>query len=381
MMSVISCTRAVLVGIVFASFRLAACSIAEQRDASLTERWRNEITEPRTVDPADRGATDSERFYVWRRVNGQRVLAAYNRTDGTIAWRGRTQSVCDPPVVFGERVFCPAANLYAFDAATGRSLWTLQTDSTLEFSTGTADANRVFAGSLSSAYAVDATTGTLLWKRSFSGQDWLSTSITSFTLTDGGDLLVALEANFTVNAARTAAVIIAVDPATGRERWRFQDGDAPTFRKVGSLTVWNDLILYSDPTGGEFGAQTVAVDLATRQVRWRRELGATFIGTRRAPTVVDGIAYWASGDQKIYAADAATGEPRWTSETGRGSYFNHDVCGPVVVANNFELTVADRATGASRGGLFSGELVGQTATADGELYVATERGVYAFACE
>ena len=225
--------------------------------------------------------------------------------------------------------------------------------------------------------AVDAATGALLWKRSFSGAGWLRTRMRSLTLAPDGSLLVSLDAEFTANGSRTAAAIIAVDPATGAERWRYQDGDAPTFRSIGSLTLWNGLMLYSDPVGGE----VVAVEQATRQVRWRAPWERGFLGSPRAPTVVEGVAYWAAGDAQFYAADAATGAARWTVKPSPGSYFSHDVCGSVVVGNRFSLTVVERATGASRGELFRNELVGQTATADGELYIATERGVYAFACD
>lgn len=250
-------------------------------------------------------------------------------------------------------------------------------DSTLSLVEGTADASRVFASSPSSVYAADAATGALLWKRSFSGAGWVGTRMRSLTLSPDGNLLVALAANFTANGARTAAAIIAVDPATGAERWRYQDGDATTFRNIGSLTPWNGLILYTDATGQE----VVAVDAATRQVRWRVPWTPGFLGSLRAPTVVDDVAYWAAGDEQIYAADAATGQRRWTVKPDRGSYRNHEVCGQVVVGDNSALTVVERATGASRGVLFSDELVGQMATDGTELFVATERGVYAFACD
>lgn len=306
-----------------------------------------------------------------------RQLVALRREDGTVAWRGDVTQGCQRLFTASGRVFCPGGSFFAFDAATGRSIWTYPTDSTLSLVEGTANENLAFAGSLTSVYSFDAATGSPLWKRSFSGNGWLRTRMRSLTLAPDGSLLVALDAEFTPNGSRTAAAIIAVDPETGAERWRYQDGDATSFRKVGSLTLWNGLILYSDSVGQEI----VAVDAATRQVRWRVPWTPGFLGSLRAPTVVDGVAYWAAGDEQIYAADAATGQRRWTVKPDRGSYVNHEVCGSVVVGDNTALTVVERATGASRGVLFDGELVGQMATADGELYVATERGVYSFACD
>ena len=35
-----------------------------------------------------------------------------------------------------------------------------------------------------------------------------------------------------------------------------------------------------------------------------------------SPAVADGIVYFGSGDHKVYALDAATGQPRWTHVIG-----------------------------------------------------------------
>lgn len=296
------------------------------------------------------------------------------------SWQATIVEPCSPPISASGRVFCPAKDLYAFDASTGRSLWTLASDSSLQLVEGVADAQRVFAASLTSVVAADAATGALLWKRSFSGPGWRGIRMRSLALTPDGDLLAAFEALYSDNGFFSAAAIVAVDPATGQERWRFQDGGPMTNRAIGGLTIWNDLILYSDAHGSETAAEMVAVDRTTRLVRWRSAAEPGFLGSLRAPVVVAGIAYWAAGDSHVYAADAATGEPIWSVEPRRGSFVSHEVCGPYVLANNFSLEIIDRASGQAIGRLFANERVGQTAVADGVAYVSTERGVYALDC-
>ena len=274
-------------------------------------------------------------------------------------------------------MFCPGAELRAFDAATGRLLWALPSDSSFASAEGTADATRAFTATLTSVSAVDAATGQLLWKRGISGDGWVGSRMRSLTLSPEGDLLVATEGLFNENGFFSAAAIVALDPATGVERWRYQDGGPTTDRSIGGLTLWENLMLYTDGTGGE----VVAVNRATREVVWRRAWLPGFLGRLRAPVVVDGVAYWGAGDERVYAADARTGAEVWTAGSGRGSLRNHDVCGPYVLSTSSSLKVNRREGGRYEGNRFGNERVGQMAVADGVAYVSTERGVYALACE
>lgn len=276
----------------------------------------------------------------------------------------------------GGRVFCPANALYAFDAESGAPLWTLSSDSTFSLAEGTADATRAFAATLTSVTAVDAATGQVLWKRGLSGDGWVGSRMRSLTLSPEGDLLVATEGLFNENGFFSAAAIVALDPATGAERWRYEDGGPTTDRAIGGLTLWENLMLYTDATGGE----VVAVNRATREVVWRKAWQPGFLGGLRAPVVVDGVAYWAAGDSHVYAADARTGSLRWSVRPETGSYRSHEVCGPLVLANNFALSVVSRSDGGVQGIRFDNEQVDQMAVADGVAYVSTERGVYALAC-
>lgn len=351
---------------------LAGCSLIESEGGELRQVWSSGVPgEARIVGSA---GADGDRFYA---VRG-RSLYAFDAATGETAWSARVSNECAPPVVAGGRVFCPTDQLHAFDAETGRVLWTATPDSTLLFVKGAADASRVYAGSLSAVYAYDAATGALVWKRSLQADDWTGTGNRSVVV-DGGTLLAATEGLYGENGFFSVSAVVALDAATGRDLWRFQDGDGTENQKIGGLTVTPDIVLFSDPEGGE---QVVAVDRATQSVRWRVKRRPGFLGTLQAPDVADGTAYIADGDQRLRAIDVATGRVVWDVEPDRGSYRNHEVCGPYLVGDNTALTVVGRATGDLVDVLFEGaeENVRQLAERDGRLFVATDRAVYAFDC-
>lgn len=323
------------------------------------------------------GAFDVNHFYAVRsRTNSSsRVLAAYNRADGRIAWTGTTTAV-EALVAAEGRVFSPGDILNAYDAGSGRSLWTFRPDSTLQLVRGTADGSRVFVGSLSSVYAVDAATGALLWKRSFSGP-WRSTRLRTLVLSAENTLLVTFDAEFVVGGVSKAAVVQAVDPATGTELWRYVDGDETTNKSPRGLTTYGDLAIYSD--GG--AAEVVAFSRSTRQVVWRAPWTPGYISTQRAPLVADGVAYFTDGGGAAFAVDAATGVRRWASQPSASGFFSHEICGPLLLGNNGPTQIIDRATGQSRGRLFpDGETTLMMATDGDQAFVSTTKGVYAFDC-
>ena len=316
------------------------------------------------------------------RRNDVRQLVAFRREDGTEFLRAGVEGFCEPPVVATGRLFCPGARLYAFDLSNGRPLWSIASADRLDMVQGTADAVRVYAGAseygrTAEAFAADAATGRVVWRRSFTGDGWTGANINSLTLSPEGDLLVALVAKFGANGAGgEAATVVAVDPATGQERWRYQDGGAGRFGGIGGLTIWEDLVLYNDT----YGFAATAFSRTTRAVVWRAPWTPTYAGTIRPPLVADGVAYFADGFGTTFAVDARTGVQRWRTNRP-GNARSLEVCGPVVLMNNGPVEVLDRATGRPRGRLLADDdTAGQTAVADGVVYVSAKSGVYAFDC-
>lgn len=345
--------------------------------------WQVGAPDPDAFSAAVLGNVDERGFYVMRgRRNDVRQLVAYRRENGAEFLRAGVLGFCEPPVVAAGRLFCPGARLYAFDLATGRALWSVPSASRLDLVRGTADAARVYAGAseygqTAEVFASDAATGRELWRRTFDGEGWTQVYVNSLTLSPEGDLLVALVAQFGINGSGgQVATVVAVDPATGAERWRYQDGGAGSFGGIGGLTLWEDLVLYNDT----YGFAATAFDRTTREVVWRAPWTPTYSGTIRPPLVADGTAYFADGAGTTFAVDARTGVQRWRTDRD-GNARSLEVCGPVVLMNNGPVEVLDRATGRPRGRLLADDdTAGQTAVADGVAYVSATSGVYAFDC-
>jgi outer membrane protein assembly factor BamB len=103
------------------------------------------------------------------------------------------------------------------------------------------------------------------------------------------------------------ATLVALDPATGQERWRFATGA----RRMTPPVVAGGLAYVIGDTFDGTGTLS-AVDATTGEERWRFETGQTF----SAPVVADGVVYaagtdYAVGAVHLYALDAATGTERW----------------------------------------------------------------------
>lgn len=355
-----------------AAVALASCSVIDPDENGLTERWR--ASGSTDVVLTGRLTLDATHAYAVR----DRALVAFDLDSGAEAWRRPVSNACTPTPAAAGRVFCPSDRLHAFDAASGEVLWTATPDSTLLLVSATADANRVYVGTLSSISAYSAATGERLWRRSLKDDDWLGTRNRALVL-DGSTLFATTERTYNANGFLSASAIVALDPATGTVQWRFQDGDGSDSQKIGGLTVTPETLLYSDPENGQ---QIVAVDRATRSVRWRVRRQPGFLGTLQAPSVADGVAYQAEGDEHLYALDVTTGAVVWDVQPDRGSYRNHAVCGDLFVGDNSALTVLRRDTGDRVEVRFgrSSEDVRQLGVRGRRLVVATDQAVYGFDC-
>ena len=131
----------------------------------------------------------------------------------------------------------------------------------------------------------------------------------------------------------------------------------------------------------------VALDPDTGAERWRFEAGVT----ETSPLVVDGTLYFGSWDRRIYALDAETGEERWSYATGDQVKSAIALRGDTVYAGSYDgrMYALDAETGeerwatSGRSGLFgSGRFYSTPALAYGRVYVGNIDGrVYAFGAE
>ena len=149
------------------------------------------------------------------------------------------------------------------------------------------------------------------------------------------------------------ATLVALDPASGAERWRFATGarwmpspvvaDGLAYVHVIDYVVGGS----SDPTGTLY-----AVDAATGAERWRFAAGAPY----SPPMVAGGVVYAAWRRAHLYALDAASGAERWRRpdvpplanplavdrDTLYAAFFSGDCAA-------WRLAAFDAATGAERG--------------------------------
>lgn len=228
-------------------------------------------------------------------------------------------------------------------------------------------------------YAFDAATGAVRWQRPIQTLEWFSPADIRFAQLHEGVLYVGANRPYNENNYFNAAVVVALDPATGQELWRYQDGDATTTRKMAAgLTFDGDRVLYAD----YYDQYVAAFSRTSRRKLWEVKTGTTAVGQRRAPTVVDGVAYVASGDTYVYALDPATGAVRWKTK-GEESYTNQVMCGRYVVAEGFGADVYERSSGRKVGTLhddISDPNRAAGIVADGRFYMVTTRTVRAYSC-
>ncbi|MFN8574232.1 MAG: PQQ-binding-like beta-propeller repeat protein [Gemmatimonadaceae bacterium] len=132
----------------------------------------------------------------------------------------------------------------------------------------------------------------------------------------------------TVYVGSSDGGLYAIDRATGKQRWRFATG-GPI---ASSPAVANGLVYILSVDG-----KCYAVDAASGQQRWafatKGERRFTAPGIHGAiprtermpdpfdvflssPTVSDHLVIFGSGDQHVYALDAADGKPAWSFATG-----------------------------------------------------------------
>lgn len=140
-----------------------------------------------------------------------------------------------------------------------------------------------------------------------------------------------------VYAGTTDGAVVAVDAASGTERWRYEaDSAVRTTPAVGP-----DLVFFGCDDG------TVrAVDTADRTEFWRTQTGAAVTGS---PTLVGDTVYAANEDGIVHALDTFDGAQRWQYDAGGGVRTTPAVVdGTVYVGNvNGRLTAIDAKT--SRG--------------------------------
>jgi outer membrane protein assembly factor BamB len=181
------------------------------------------------------------------------------------------------------------AELYAYEAKTGKVIWT-RTDGGQPLIGFTVADGKIYAGFLSAHImrVYETATGDLLW--SVPGPNLTPTVV---------DGVVYAPDNF--------SRLWAIDAETGRKRWV---AHVPFGGYGFGVAVANGMV-YAGGDDVDHTAPLYAYDAKTGALVWRHSTGGQIIGT---PAVANGTVY--VGSNKFYAFDALTGRTRWTASTG-----------------------------------------------------------------
>lgn len=128
---------------------------------------------------------------------------------------------------------------------------------------------------------------------------------------------------------RTRGAAVAIDRHTGRELWRFtNDGD---LKPVFCAPVAADgRVYFGEGLHTDSDCRVFALDAATGQPAWARPFETTS-HTEGNPRVVGGKVYFTAGDDGLFCADARSGEKLWQFP-GRDQQLHID--GPPAAAGN-----------------------------------------------
>ena len=184
-----------------------------------------------------------------------------------------------------------------------RRVWTVRGGSLIEFPPAIAS-GRLFVGTNKGRFiAIEAESGEISWEIDF------GLCIASSPAVDEDFVYVALMDPWPCRNHDESApgYLVALDPETGREQWRFEAGVTETSPLVVDGTVYF----------GSWDRQIYALDAATGAEKWSYATGDQ---VKSAVAYRNGTVYAGSYDGRIYALDATTGEERWAT-SGRSGLF------------------------------------------------------------
>jgi outer membrane protein assembly factor BamB len=260
---------------------------------------------------------------------------------------------------------------HAFDAESGKLLWSAQLGERTGFARGVAaNSYAVFVSNANYFHALDKKTGRPLWKHN------LSTVPTSSPACDEDLAVVGLTSGMikTMRLRQTDAVGNKTILTTPIEAWSFRTGGAiltrplpanqfgifgSSYGKVYVVESDDGSGLFRLPTGGEigeglgtFGTRTLlipsgdnnlyGVDLLTAKVMWTFPSGAPIA---QEPLVADQDVFTINTAGNMSLIDPTNGETKWTKPTQGGRLASVSGTKLYLRSYNLDLFMMDRQTG------------------------------------
>jgi outer membrane protein assembly factor BamB len=209
----------------------------------------------------------------------------------------------------------------------------------------------------------------------------------------GSPVLVDLAGRRTLLAGTGCGHLVALDLATGEPKWRQPIADGGlnvTPVVVGDLAIVAHAVenIGSNKTGGMFavriGPEATVVEPDTSPVRqaivWRNDIDAF----SSSGVAVDGVVYQVNQTGDLYAVDAASGAILWQRKLATDQLHGS----PMAVGGHLYVPVREGVLhdlsvsrdGATVLGTYKvkGELLGAPSAADGQVFVLSTEGLYAF---
>ena len=182
-----------------------------------------------------------------------------------------------------------------------RRIWTRDALDTIEFPPSIGYGRVYLAQQKGDFFAFDAKTGKTRWRR-----DFKRCAASSPTIGRKPKLIYQSYMAFVncpENEPGADGFLIAMDPRTGRTRWRFDAGP------IESSPLLHKGLLYV----GSWDRNVYAINARSGRKRW------TFKGDEQfntSPAYADGRIFIASDAGTLFALDARTGRKRWSAQSG-----------------------------------------------------------------
>lgn len=229
------------------------------------------------------------------------VVHALDFATGAERWRhelGAEVGAASPLAIDASIVVADqAGSVHALDPETGTERWLTATGGPIAGAAALSGGRVVVATETGLALALDPASGSVDWQVPLPGGVGRSIAAT--------DELVY--------CALTGGLLVALRNSDGSLAW---EARVATDGVGGTPTIASDLVFAAAGLGSEDRETrgVVALDAATGTERWR--LASTRGEDMHAPAVLDGRAYIAGKDATVTAVDVATGRVAWTATTG-----------------------------------------------------------------
>ncbi|MCC2669606.1 MAG: hypothetical protein K0Q72_2077 [Armatimonadetes bacterium] len=213
---------------------------------------------------------------------GKDRMEARRASTGAVLWQQDAQDLPDElSADVRTIVLAFGANLVALDPATGATRWRKRPGGVITGLAGTPEA--LFVTTRGPLFAYERNSGHQLWRATSAWEP---------------ELNVYPEAGLLLSNDPETEAIRALDSARGTVGWEYSAEGQP----VVAGPLLGETIAIS-----AHGAGIAAVEIATGEVRWRLETGASFeaAGVRIGDTLF-------ATDGTMHAVDVQTGEARWT---------------------------------------------------------------------